>query len=95
MWLFDSLVRWEHAHHREQWIRDGKPSGYFWKSAECVFWTSHNAMHTLQLSLLFKTPGWAAESPLCRAWLFKMRAVAAVWFAAWAVLLVIFINGLF
>jgi hypothetical protein len=33
MRLFDRLVRWEYQHHREQWERDGKPDGFFWRVA--------------------------------------------------------------
>ena len=35
LWLFDCLARWEYEHHREQWERDGKPSGFLaWRPKE-------------------------------------------------------------
>ena len=74
MWLFDRLVRWEYEHHREQWERDGKPSGFYWRPKECVFWLSHSAMHRLAGVFIFRTPEWAAERPECRRWLALMRA---------------------
>ena len=73
MWLFDYLVRWEYEHHREQWERDGKPSGFFWRPKECVFWSSHSAMHRLAGIVIFRTPDWAAERPECRRWILGMR----------------------
>jgi len=47
MWLFDCLIRCEYEHHREQWERDGKPSGFFWHPKEREFWSSNSAMHRL------------------------------------------------
>jgi len=73
MWLFDCLVRWEYEHHREQWERDGKPSGFHWRPKECVFWLSNSAMHRLAGVFIFKTPDWAAGLE-CRRWLRLMRA---------------------
>ncbi len=78
MWLFDCFVRLEYEQHREQWERDGKPSGFFWRPKECGFWFSHLAMHRLAHAVIFKTPAWAAERPECRRWLALMRVTSLV-----------------
>ena len=73
MWLFDCLVRWEYEHRREQWERDGKPSGFYWRPKECVFWLSNSAMHRLVGAFIYSTPDWVAERPECRRWLALLR----------------------
>jgi hypothetical protein len=73
MWLFDCLVRWEYEHRREQWERDGKPSGFYWRPKESLFWLSNSAMHRLAGVLVFRTPDWAVEVPECRRWILQMR----------------------
>ena len=78
MWLFDRLVRWEYEHQREQWERDGKPSGCFWRAVECTFWSSSTAAKQVGFAWLFKTPRWIGESSECRRWLFQMRVIALI-----------------
>ncbi len=78
MSLFDRLIRWEYEHHRDQWERDGKPDGYFWRAGESKFWSSDMAKKRLTGVWLFKTPGWAATSPECRRWLAQTRVVSFV-----------------
>lgn len=78
MRLFDFLVRWEYRHRREQWERDGKPDGFFWRAEECVPWSSGVAKKRLDVSWLFKTPDWAAENTECRSWLLQRRLLCAV-----------------
>jgi hypothetical protein len=92
MRLFDSLVRWEYHHHHEQWERDGKPDGFFWRGEGCVPWSSGVAKKRLDVSWLFKTPGWAAQVPQCRRWLLQRRIISA---AAALVVLILFARLLF
>jgi len=83
MWLFDCLVRWEYDHHREQWERDGKPDGFFWRAKECVFWSSDFAKKKLSFWWMFKTPGWISESQRTRRWLFRLRMLFYIWILFW------------
>jgi hypothetical protein len=78
MWLFDCLVRWEHEHYREQWERDGKPDGYFWRAEDCAArsWSSDSAKKRLGFVWLFRTPSWIAERTECRRWLVQMRVLS-------------------
>jgi hypothetical protein len=32
---FDRLVKIEYQRHNEDWIKDGKPIGFFWRAPEC------------------------------------------------------------
>lgn len=75
MFLFDRLVRWEYDHHREQWERDGRPVGYFWKADGCNFWSGDAAKKRVEFLWLFRSPCWIAETPECRRWLAKRRAI--------------------
>jgi len=78
MWQFDCLIRWEFEHCREQWERDGKPSGFFWRPKDCEFWSSNSAMHRLAGVFIFSTPAWAAERSECRRWILRMRLAVLV-----------------
>ncbi|HXB02762.1 MAG TPA: hypothetical protein VNV15_08105 [Opitutaceae bacterium] len=83
MWLFDCLVRWEYDNHREQWERDGKPDGFFWRAKECVFWSSDLAKKKLGFWWMVKTPDWISESPKLRRQLFQMRIIFYIWNFSW------------
>jgi hypothetical protein len=78
MWLFDCLIRWEYEHHREEWERDGKPDGFFWRAKDCKFWSSDMAKKRITGAWLLKTPAWASKSPECRRWLAHVRVIALV-----------------
>lgn len=78
MWLFDRLIRWEYEYHRDQWERDGKPDGFFWRAQECKVWSGDMAKKRLTTGWIFKTPGWAANSPECRRWLVHVRVIVSV-----------------
>jgi hypothetical protein len=82
LWLFDRLIRWEYEHEREQWERDGKPAGYFWRATECTFWSSMAAAKHLGFVWLFKTPRWIADKPECRRCLFQIRVIALIIYLA-------------
>jgi hypothetical protein len=74
LWLFDRLARWEYEHHREQWERDGKPSGFlFWRPKESDGWSSGRIEQSLNLRWTFKMPDWAAKHSECRWWIIQKR----------------------
>ena len=76
MCLFDYLVRWEYEHHRDQWEKDGKPSGYIiWCPKESIPMQLGRTeiKHDLNFFWTFKMPQWAAESIECRRWFFLKR----------------------
>jgi hypothetical protein len=77
MKLFDLLVGWEYQNHRDQWERDGKPDGFFWRGAECIPRSSGLAKKRLDVKWLFKTPDWAVQNTKCRFWLMQRRCIAA------------------
>jgi hypothetical protein len=78
MWLFDSLVRWQYEHLREQWESDGKPHGIFWSAKESDGRRSETAKQRLNVVWLFKTPEWIARFPECRRWLSHYRIAAVI-----------------
>jgi hypothetical protein len=75
MWQFDCLVKCEYEYHRDQWERDGKPDGYFWRAKESTLWSSDAAKKRLGFLWLFKTPGWTIQRPECGRWLVRMRII--------------------
>jgi len=74
LWLFDCLVRWEYEHNREQWERDGKPTGFLvWRPKEIRGRSSGGIEQGLNLRWTFKMPDWAAKNPECRWWIIQKR----------------------
>ena len=60
--LFACGQRSEHALHRQSWIEDGRPAGFFWRAAESDLFISQLARVRLSISWLFVTPVWIGES---------------------------------
>jgi len=74
MWLFDRLVEWEYKNHREQWERDGKPTGcLFWHPSEPKGLSSGRVEQCLNCKWMFKMPSWATTSLECRRWIAYKR----------------------
>jgi hypothetical protein len=69
----DRLVKAQYAFHREAWMADGQPRGFFWRAPECTWFASGVALHRLCLTWLFNTPAWALDSARYRALLKRLR----------------------
>ena len=78
-WLFDKLVRYEYEHHREQWERDGRPIGIYWRPSEPAIFLTRAGKNWWRLAWLFHTPAWVRTSSQCRSWLFQIRCFALLW----------------
>src|SRR5688572_222538 len=76
---FDRLVRAQYEFHREAWMADGQPRGFFWRAPGSNWFASSLATHRLSLTWLFSTPAWATESPPYRALLKRLRMLVLVW----------------
>jgi hypothetical protein len=76
---FDRLVKSEFHKHKPQWIKDGKPGGFFWRPYESTFILSALATKRLSFSWLFKTPQWVDEDPEARESLKKLRLFVLLW----------------
>jgi hypothetical protein len=55
---FDKIVKIEHEKYSQEWINDGKPKGFFWRSAQCTWLSSAMALQRLSFQWLFTTPTW-------------------------------------
>jgi hypothetical protein len=76
---FDRLLRAQHEFHREAWIADGRPSGFFWRAPDSGRWfASTVSLHRVTLTWFFSTPAWVAESPAYRALLKRLRMLVVV-----------------
>src|ERR1700756_3383271 len=67
--LFTHLVRFLHDHYPDEWIRAGKPIGFFWRPAECrswhLFdqWKSGFATNWASFAWVFRKPEWIKRNP--------------------------------
>ena len=78
LWVVDCVVRWEHEHCHDDWVRDGKPNGFFWTNSECTFFWSTFSRNRLALRIAcFSTPNWA-RNIRCRMWILQLRAFGGV-----------------
>ena len=91
---FDRLVRTHYEFHREAWMADGKPRGFFWRAPECDWFASSLALHRLSLTWLFSTPAWVAESPTYRALMKRLRMSVLVWNVLLIGAIIVFITSL-
>ncbi len=74
---FDRLIKLQYARHKEEWVRDGMPSGFIWRAPENgVFSLSRNRVAVV---LMFKTPGWAANEPEALEYLRTLRTSVLIW----------------
>ena len=76
---FDRLVKAQHQLHRDSWISDGKPSGFFWRAKESDLILSQFARLKLSLVWLFHTPSWAVDSRDLIGMLKHLRYAVLVW----------------
>jgi len=75
---FDRLVKIEYQRHNEDWIKDGKPRGFFWRAPESSWIRSSFAMQRLSMQWLFKTPDWINNDPEATNYLKKLRRLVLI-----------------
>ena len=76
---FDQLVKIEYNKYKEQWIKDGKPIGFFWRPPESNWFGSSIAMQRLSMRWIFRTPNWATGDPQAKIYLRKLRIFVLTW----------------
>ena len=62
-YLFDRLVKTEHAQNPAAWEADGKPNGFFWRAPERTMFGSDLARTRASMSWVFVTPEWIKDLP--------------------------------
>jgi hypothetical protein len=77
---FDNLIKLEYEKFHQQWIKDGQPSGLFWRPDGCPP-SLHGGIATQKsmLLLLFNKPEWIASSGQARKLLKKYRILVLAW----------------
>ena len=75
---FDELVRLEYQEHYDEWMRKGKPDGFFWHPKESTWFGSSLARNKLSFLWLFVTPEWIKQSSQARRLLKRLRICVAV-----------------
>jgi amino acid transporter len=86
---FDRLVKIEYKKYKEEWIKDSKPRGFFWKPSEITWFASSLAMQRLSMKWLFKTPVWVTNDLEAKEYLRKLRLYVLIFnvgIIVWAVI---------
>ena len=93
--MFDRVLRLEHERHHDTWIRDGKPSGFFWIPSDGSFFSKYlsGARDSLLWSWLFSRPRWAVEEPEAQEDLRCMRRLVFTSWIGWALIALILTLG--
>jgi hypothetical protein len=73
--LFDVLLYLEHEYHIEEWKKDGRPGGFFWRPEGTSVWAGSFARSSLASAWLFSTPAWVSSDQRARRLLVWYRAV--------------------
>jgi hypothetical protein len=76
---FDRLVQIEYQKYRHLWIKDGEPSGFFWKPPESSHLGNTLAMQRLSLAWVFKAPAWIHNDSEAVINLKKLRFYFMAW----------------
>jgi len=77
---FDNLIKLEYGKFHQQWIKDGKPSGLYWRPADYhPSLQGGIATQKSMLILLFRKPGWIASSAQASNLLKKYRILVLTW----------------
>ena len=77
---FDNLIKLEYETFHQQWLKDGQPSGLYWRPADYhPSFHSGFAAQKSMLILLFKSPEWVTSSDLGSNLLKKYRILVLTW----------------
>jgi hypothetical protein len=77
---FDNLIKLEHQKFHFQWMKDGEPSGMYWRPAN-FHRSFRNGMATQKSMLLwlFKNPKWVESSDEASKLLKRYRVLVLAW----------------
>src|ERR1700690_273631 len=70
---FDSLVNIEYKRHNEDWIKDGKPKGFFWRAPGGPLFSGSIATQKLSFVWLFRTPHWVNNDTEAKIHMKRLR----------------------
>lgn len=79
---YDHLVSAEYQRYRDEWERNGKPWGVFWRPPGKA-WSERRAFTfrgwTRQFGMLFRTPAWMAQDEEMKRLLSRYRWMLFLW----------------
>jgi len=80
---FDNLIKLEYEKFHQQWLKDGQPSGMYWRPAgyHPSFKSGFSSQKSM-LIFLFKKPEWIATSVQASILLKKYRILVFTWNAS-------------
>lgn len=75
---FDRLVKIEYQKHSEDWIKDGKPKGFFWRPPESPWVGGSFALQRISFVWLFRTPKWTSNDAEATTYLKRSRQLTLI-----------------
>ncbi|HEY0428448.1 MAG TPA: hypothetical protein VGC76_11760 [Pyrinomonadaceae bacterium] len=63
LFCVDRLIRFEYKNYKDEWIKDGKPYGYYWTSRESTFWQGCSSREACSKKWLEEKPDWIQQDP--------------------------------
>jgi hypothetical protein len=89
LYLRDKLIEHQFQHHRDEWIRDGRPIGGRASGMESTFWQGRFARIVVE-SWVWKTPEWVKSDRKAERLLTIIRATWVAGFGLGALFLLRF-----
>jgi chromosome condensin MukBEF MukE localization factor len=87
---FDSLVKIEYKRHNQDWIRDGRPKGFFWRAPGASLISGSVAAQKLSFLWLFRSPHWTDDDNEAKMYLKRLRRLVMLFYlgvVAWLVII--------
>jgi hypothetical protein len=78
--------------YKDQWIKDGKPKGFFWTPPDSTWIRSGLSTQRLSIFWVFKTPSWMQGDINIKSILRTMRICVAIWNIGLIIWFCFFIN---
>ncbi len=83
LWAFftwDNLIKLEHENFHHQWVKNGKPTGMFWRPPNTSrSYSSGMATQKFMFVWLFKNPEWVESSDDGMRLIKRYRILVLVW----------------
>ncbi len=83
-YCIDSLLRYQHQYHFEDWVKDGRPIGFFWIPPDAALFRGSLARNYASFSLLICRKPWIDSNADMRKLRRRCQLATLVYFAAFA-----------
>ena len=87
-YLNDKLIKYQYLKYNDEWISDGKPTGFFWRPKEIPLFSGHFARNLRLSDWFFFTPEWIKNDryALFLLWCNRLTAIPFLLILIWVII---------